>query len=181
MAKFGEITEFWSPGLTIPVFGKEYVIPLPGPKLGLWCQIIADHAPELHFAATTEEIAAALNKLEGLPELEGNLVLAQRVLGTVHAEMVADDVPHHYVKACADTAFIWIILGEDKAREFYEAGGRFPERAARENRATRRAAAGRTSTAAVPETLTAASTSGTTSRTRSSRKGQAKGSRGATS
>lgn len=185
-ARFGELDEFFSPGLTLTVRRHEYVLPLPSGELGLWCRRIAQVAGEVSDASTDEELRAASERarerVDTLPPLPGadKLSFEQIMLGVdLHAQMLADGVEDPYIEFCARTAYIWIVSGEASAERYWTSGGR-PEALGPGNRAQRRAAArtGGTSTAAAEGTPSAASSSGTTTRRRSSRAGRGRGSRG---
>jgi hypothetical protein len=179
---FGDLDEFFDPGLTLTVRGKEYVLPLPSAELGLWCRRIAQSAGEVTSASTDEELAEASarahDRAAELPPLPGGdrLSFEQLLLGPVHAQMMDDEVPDPYIQFCAQTAYIWIIGGEDNAARYWTSGGR-PEARGPGNRAQRRAAQ-RTSTGAATETSSRASTSGTSSPRSSSGSGRARRSRG---
>lgn len=164
--KLTDLDEYFSPGLTLTVLGREYTVPLPSAELGLWCRRVAQAAGELHSASTEEEMQAAVERVNALPELPGDLTLPERVLGEVHDQMVKDQVPDPYIQFCGQTAYIWIIAGEEAAERYWTSGGR-PEAwsPAPANRAERRARAraGKTSTGAAAATQKRASTSGTTS------------------
>jgi hypothetical protein len=156
--KLGALGEFFSPGLTLTVPGadgteRDYVVPLVSAELGLWCRL------------------TAAGEREQLPELpDGDMTLTQRVLGSAYDQMRADGVADVHIEFCSETAYIWIISGEEAAELYWKSGGD-PERLARGNRADRRAAAkaGGTSTAGDGETKPPASTSGTRSRRKSRR------------
>jgi hypothetical protein len=45
------------------------------------------------------------------------------VLGTAHAEMVADDVGWPTLKHCAVTAMVWIVQNKDAAERYWNSGG----------------------------------------------------------
>lgn len=162
--KFGDLDEYWSPGLTLTVCGREYVLPLPSGELGLWCRRVAAVAGEVNAASTEQEIAAAVAAVEEIPELPGRLTLHERVLGNVYQMMLRDEVPDPYIQFCGQTGYIWIIGGEEAAERYWTSGGR-PEAMRPANRQTRRAQtrAGKTSTAAAAGTRSRASTSGTKS------------------
>lgn len=181
-AKFGDLDDYWSPGLTLTVRGKEYTLPLPSAELGLWCRRVAAVAGEVNAAAGTEEIQAAVQAVEALPELPGgrNITLQERVLGDVYQQMVGDAVPDPYIQFCGATAYLWIIAGEDAAQRYWTSGGR-PEAPGPANRAERRATGQKTRTAGAAATPSPASTSGTTTRRRSGGSGTRSGSRGRTS
>lgn len=174
--KLGDIGRYFDPGLTLTVLGKEYTLPLPSAELGLWCRLVAQVAGDVNAASTEDDVQASIARIEALPDLPGgkDVSLPQRVLGDVYEQLVADGVPDPYIQFCGQTAYVWILAGVDKAAEFWTSGGR-PEALSPANRETRRArSSGRTSTAAVPETLTAASGSGTRSRKTSSGNAPAK-------
>lgn len=161
-ATLRDLDEYFSPGLTLTVRGKEYVVPLPNAELGLWCQRVAQAAGAVNTASSQQEIQAAVERVNALPELDGDLTLAQRVLGHTYDQMVTDQLPYPYIEHCGQAAYVWIIAGEDAAEQWWQAGGR-PEALRPGNRAQRRAAGG-TATAAAPGTRSRASTSGTKSR-----------------
>ena len=161
--KLGDLDEYFSPGLTLTVRGKEYIVPLASAELGLWCRAVATATGEISAASTEAEIRTAVGRVESLPKLDRELTLAQRMLGATYDEMTADDVPDLYIEFCAATAYIWIIAGEDQAAAYWQAGGR-PEARSPANRASRRAAStGARGTAAAGATPSRASTSGTRS------------------
>lgn len=187
MARFSDLDEFFSPGLTLTVLGKEYTLPLPSAELGLWCRRLAETAGDIHGASTDEDMQAAVSRanarVEALPRLSGDLSFEERLLGPAYAEMSANGVPDPYVQFCGQTAYVWIVAGEEAAERYWTSGGR-PEAWRPTNRQDRRAQrTGRSSTAEAAETLTAGSTSGTRSRTTSSRRrsGRGRGSTGRTS
>ena len=183
MAKFGDLDEYFDPGLVLTVRGKEYTLPLPSAELGLWCRRIAQTAGEVSDATTDQELQEAGERgharAAALPPLPGDLTFEERMLGAAYTAMVTDAVPDPYIHFCAQTAYIWIIGGEDAAERYWTCGGR-PERLARTNRADRRNAQ-KTNTAAAPAMTPPASTSGMSSRPRSRRRGGAARSRGSSS
>ncbi|RGC68420.1 hypothetical protein C5N14_13620 [Micromonospora sp. MW-13] len=177
-AKLGDLDEYWSPGLTLTVRGREYVVPLASAELGLWCRRLAQITGDVHTASTEEEMRAAVERIEALPELPGgpDLSLPERVLGPVYQQMADAGVEDPYIQFCGQTGYIWIIGGEEAAERFWKSGGR-PEALSPANRQERRAA-GRSSTGAAGATRTPASTSGTRSPTTSGGSGRARRSRG---
>ena len=183
--KLHDLDEYFKPGLTLTVRGKEYTVPLPSAELGLWCRRVAAAAGELHAASTEQEIQAVIDHINSLPELPGGrgATLPERVLGDAYQQMVADGVPDPYIQFCAQTAYVWIIGGEEAAARYWTSGGRPEAWSPTLNRAQRRATAraGGTSTGAAAATRSRASTSGTTSRTRSHGSRRPSRSRGRTS
>lgn len=189
MARFPDLDEFFSPGLTLTVLGKEYTLPLPSAELGLWCRRLAEVSGEIHAATTDDDMQAAVARanarVESLPRLTGDMSFEERLLGPAYAEMSSNAVPDPYVQFCAQTAYVWVVAGEDAAERYWTSGGR-PEAWRPANRQERRAQqTGRTSTAEAGATPTPGSTSGTRSRTTSSKRrngrGKGNGSHGRTS
>ncbi|MEU4777465.1 hypothetical protein [Micromonospora sp. NPDC023633] len=176
--KLADLDEYWSPGLTLTVKGREYTVPLASAELGLWCRRIAQITGDVHAASTEQEMQGVVARIDALPQLPGgdDVSLPERVLGPVYQQMVADRLPDAYIQFCGQAAYIWIIGGEEAAERYWTSGGR-PEAWGPTNRAGRRAA-GRTSTDAGNGTRTPASTSGTRSPTTSGGSGRARRSRG---
>ncbi|RLK13328.1 hypothetical protein DER29_4346 [Micromonospora sp. M71_S20] len=178
--KFGDLDEYWSPGLTLTVKGKEYTVPLASAELGLWCRRIAQITGDVHGASTEADMQAAVERIDALPELPGggDVSLPERVLGPVYQQMAADGVEDPYIQFSGQTAYLWIIGGEEAAERFWTSGGH-PEALGPTNRKERRAAAaGQTSTGGANGTRTPASTSGTRSPKTSGGSGRARRSRG---
>lgn len=172
MAKFGELQERYDPGLTLTVKGAEYVLPLPSAELGLWCRALTE-SMGLAQHADADQMQAAVDRMEKLPEPPGGISFQEWLLGPVYGRMVSDGVEHHYIQFCAFAAFMWVAMGEEAAQVWWEAGGD-PEAMGPDNRAQRRAVqrAG-TRTDAATATRSPASMSGTTSpRRRGHRKGR---------
>lgn len=176
--KLGELDEYFNPGLELTVLEREYVVPLPSAELGLWCQRVAAATGAINEASSEAEVQAAVDRVEALPELDGDLTLAQRTLGETYDQMAADGVPHPYLEFCGQTAYIWIIAGEDAAKRYWTSGGHPEASRPTPNRAERRAQIGGSRTDAAESTPKPGSTSGTTSRTTSRKRGRGKGSRG---
>jgi hypothetical protein len=176
--KFGDLDEYWSPGLTLTVKGKEYTVPLASAELGLWCRRIAQITGDVHAASTEADMQAAVARIEALPELPGggDISLPERVLGPVYQQMAADGVEDPYIQFSGQAAYLWIIGGEEAAERFWTSGGH-PEALGPTNRQERRAA-GQTSTGGANGTRTPASTSGTRSPKMSGGSGRARRSRG---
>jgi hypothetical protein len=183
--ELGELSEYFSPGLTLTVLGREYVVPLPSAELGLWCRMLAQATGEIHAASTPEEIEAALRRVQDLPELPGtkDQTFAQRMLREAYEQMLAGKVPDPYIEFCARTAYIWLIADEETAERYWKSGGNPEALRPAMNRAERRAAArtGGSRTDAATETRPRASTNGTNSQRRSPRRETRNGSPGRTS
>lgn len=187
--KLTELDEYWSPGLSLVIRGREYTVPLPSAELGLWCQRIAQAAGQIDGASTEAEMRDAVDAIQNLPPLDGqDLTLAQRALGEVYDQLVADGVPYPYIEFAGQTAYVWIVGGEDAAERYWTSGGRPEALRPAGSRAQRRATAktgGKTGTAAGSATKPRASTSGTSTPRKSggsgSKRGTAKPTRGQTS
>ncbi|MGW4467468.1 DUF7426 family protein [Micromonospora sp. NPDC004704] len=164
-----DLDEYFDPGLTLTVQGRQYTVPLASGELGLWCRRMAVATGEIRGASTDEEIQAAVDRVNAIPQLPGDLTLPERVLGTAYAEMTSHGVPDAKIQYCAITAYIWIVADEETATRWWESGGR-PEAMRPANRAQRRAEQnGKHRTAVAAGTPSAGSTSGTRSRRRSGR------------
>lgn len=185
MAKLDGLGDYFSPGLELGgVPGADgtlhsYVVPLPTAELGLWCQVLAEASGRINAASSPEEMQEIIDRAEkSMPDIAVDArTMAQRILGTAYDQMMADGVPHHYIQFCGNTAYAWIVGGEEPAERYWKSGGQLGEARRPANRQEHRAA-GRTSTDAAGATNTPASTSGTRSPSRSSRNGRAKGSPG---
>ncbi|MEU8821800.1 hypothetical protein [Actinoplanes sp. NPDC048796] len=187
MAKLGSLGEYFNPGLELTVPDKDgverdYVVPLASAELGLWCQLLAEQGGRIHSASTAEEMQEVIAAIEAeLPELGVDAkTMAQRCLGTAYAEMMADGVSHLHIQYCGNTAYAWIVGGEEAAERYWRSGGQLGEAQRPANRQERRAA-GRTNTASANGTPSPASTRTTKSRSRSSGRGRGRATRGQTS
>jgi hypothetical protein len=185
VAKLSGLAEYFDPGLElcdVPGRGgikRDYVVPLASAELGLWCQMVAEVSGRVHAASSAAEIQEIVDRIEReLPDLgDSGRTMAQRTLGDTYLQMMADGVSHAHIQYCGNTAYAWIVGGEEAAERYWTSGGRPGEAHRPANRQERRAV-GRTNTAVASGTSTQASTSGTTSRTGSSRSGRARGGRG---
>lgn len=159
--RFGELNEFFDPGLEFTVQGRAYRVDPPSGKVGLWLQKLAIAAGNAREAKTDTEMAAAAERAEAvaLADPNNDLTLEQQVLGGTYDQLVADDVDHVRIKFLARTAYIWIVADEAAALRYWNSGGH-PEAEA-PNRQERRASR---STGGAASTRQRGSTSGTTSR-----------------
>ncbi|MFF4751830.1 hypothetical protein [Streptomyces sp. NPDC001270] len=128
---FQALGELLDETLSLPVNGKTYAVPPPSAATGLRVQAIMQ--------------AAAVAADGGNVNNEALADAAERdmyrdVLGTAHAEMVADGVSWPMLKHCAVTAMVWIVQDKDRAELYWNSGGD-PNRVA-PNRAARRASSG---------------------------------------
>ncbi len=157
---FGALDALFSPGIDFTLKGTKYTIEPPSAQVGLWCERVAQVAGGVRAAETEDDMAAAVARIEALPTLDdGELTMAQRVLGDLYTRLVDDGINHAWIKLIANAAFFWIVIDEDAARRYIEAGGR-PEAMA-PNRAARRQSP---ATGGAAKTRKPASSSGTRSR-----------------
>lgn len=171
-AKLGDLEGYWSPGLTLTIRGREYVVPLASAELGLWCRHMAQLTGDISSASTEDELRSVMQRVEDLPETQAAVSLAERVLGDTYAAMVSDGVEDPYIQFAGQTAYVWIVGGEGAAERFWTSGGRpeslRPVPANRgERRAQQRGQGGQKSTDAASGTRSRGSTSGTKSRAKS--------------
>jgi hypothetical protein len=187
MPTFSDLDEYFDPGLTLTVRGKEYTLPLASAELGLWCRYVAQIAGEASSASTDEELEAVAERVaahkDALPPLPGgeHLSFEERMLGPAYQEMVADKVEDPYVVMCATTAYFWVAAGEDAAARYWTSGGHPEKAAGPNNRAERRAQNSKSATAAASATPRPGSSSGTSSRQRSRRSDRGRRTPGQTS
>ena len=145
---FKELGDLLDEGLSLPIKGKTYRVPPPSARTGLMVQGIMQAAAVAADGGTPDRAL-----LEDAAERD----MYADVLGTAHAEMVADGVDWPTLKHCAITAMVWIVQDKDAAERYWNSGGD-PNRAA-PNRAARRASSGTASS-----TRSRGSTSSTTRR-----------------
>jgi hypothetical protein len=141
---FQQLGELLDETLALPVKGKTYTVPPPSAATGLRVQAIMQAAAVSADGGQVDEAV-----LKDAAERD----MYVDVLGTAHAEMVADDVPWPTLKHCAITAMVWIVQNKDAAERYWNAGGD-PSRLA-PNRKARR------SSDAAKSTPSRGSTSGT--------------------
>ncbi|XVU25811.1 DUF7426 family protein [Actinoplanes sp. CA-054009] len=168
---FSELDDFLSPGLVLTVRGKEYTVPLASGELGLWCRRTAELAGQVHAASTADEVDAAVQAAKALPAAPGEkgLTMHERTLGTAYQLLLDDEVPDPYIQFCGETAYVWIVAGEEQAARYWTSGGRSGEGRGPGNRAARRSAQ-KTGGAAANATPSPGSTSGTKPRRRNGRR-----------
>jgi hypothetical protein len=111
---FQALGELLDEGLSLPVNGKTYRVPPPSAATGLRVQAIMQAAA---VAADGGQIDEAV--LKDAAERD----MYRDVLGTAHAEMVADDVAWPTLKHSAVTAMVWIVQSKDAAERYWNSGG----------------------------------------------------------
>jgi hypothetical protein len=111
---FQALGELLDEGLSLPVNDKTYRVPPPSAATGLRVQAIMQAAA---VAADGGQIDEAV--LKDAAERD----MYRDVLGTAHAEMVADDVAWPTLKHCAVTAMVWIVQNKDAAERYWNSGG----------------------------------------------------------
>ncbi|MFJ3867911.1 DUF7426 family protein [Streptomyces nigra] len=145
---FKALGELLDESLTLPVKDKTYTVPPPSAATGLRVHAIMQAAAVAADGGAVDEAV-----LKDAAERD----MYRDVLGTAHAEMVADGVAWPMLKHCAVTAMVWIVQNKDAAERYWNSGGD-PSRLA-PNRKARRS-----SSAAAKSTQSRGSTSSTTTR-----------------
>lgn len=158
MTAFKDLNEFYSPGLILPIGGVQYTIKPPSAVYGLWLQQMVVTGAMIEQAS--DDADRIIEQVETLgPPPDGKSV-PEIILGDAYQQMQDNGVDLMRIKHCANTALIWITMGEDAAVRYWPtAGAKHPGKAP--NRAGRRQTS--KSTAAAKKTRKAASTSGTSS------------------
>ncbi|GAA1026818.1 hypothetical protein GCM10009557_05850 [Virgisporangium ochraceum] len=177
---FGALDDLLDAGLEFTLKGKKYVIKPVDGLTGLWAQRMAEVAGAVREAETDEQRADAVAKIDALPKLDGDLTVAERMLGPLHAELITDGIHHEAIKILAKAAYIWVLVDADAAQRYLQAGGR-PESAAPNRAARRTASRPSRSTGGATTTKKPATTSGTRSRKAAPTKASARKSTGRTS
>lgn len=161
--------------LELPIMGKTYRIPAVSAELGVKLVLLNEQAAEvLRIMDANQEAAEAAEKAgkpapepEPFPdyEIEENPSTPEALLGDVYDEMVADGVPYRAIRLASETAQFDFLYGREAAEAFWNSEG--------DPKAVARALPGSNSfsTSGGAETTTQkrASTSGTKSRTKTSR------------
>ena len=111
---FQELGNLLDDSLVLPIKGKTYKVPAPSAATGLRVQAI------MQAAATAADGGQA--DREVLADAAERDMYAD-VLGTAHAEMVADGVEWPMLKHAAVTAMVWIIQSKDRAEAYWNTGG----------------------------------------------------------
>lgn len=142
--------------LELPIDGKTYRIPEPDAEVGLRLQAVVS----LGVSAVSKQDPRARDL--ALLNDDQELDLYRDALGTAYDEMRADGLDWPRFRLAGMTAVLYWGASEDAAEAFWEARGKAPEPANREERRT--ASKRSRSTAAATTTRKRASTSGTTSR-----------------
>jgi hypothetical protein len=128
---FKALGELLDERLALPINGKTYIVPPPSASTGLRVQAIMQAAATAADGGKVDETLLA-------DAAERDMYAD--VLGTAHAEMVADDVDWPTLKHSAVTAMVWIVQNRDAAERYWNSGGD-PSRLA-PNRKARRSSSG---------------------------------------
>lgn len=128
---FKQLGEVLDETLSLPIGDKVYRVPPPSASTGLRVQAIMQ-------AAAVAADGGAVDEAVLRDAAERDMYVD--VLGTAHAEMVADDVAWPTLKHCAITAMVWIVQNKDAAERYWNSGGD-PSRLA-PNRKARRSSSG---------------------------------------
>lgn len=147
--------------------GKIYYIPEPDEELGLWCTALLAAGVAVNLGQEITESMPAL-QLDDADEH----ALYRRILGPVWEELGADGYGFATRRHFAQTAFFWIGIGEEAAKQHWNAGGDPKESAPRAARRhpTPAPTASTPSTGAASTTPGQGSTNGTTRRRRPRRR-----------
>ncbi|MFE7116665.1 hypothetical protein ACFU99_14750 [Streptomyces sp. NPDC057654] len=152
---FEALDELLDDSLALPIGDTTYTVPAPSAAVGLRTQAIINAAAVAADGGRVDE-----QVLSDAAERD----LYAEVLGSAHAEMVADGVSWPALKHSAITAMVWIAQDKAAAEKFWNAAGD-PSRLA-PNREARRARPG-----AAKSTPSRGSTSGTSTRPAPARQG----------
>jgi hypothetical protein len=128
---FKALGELLDETLTLPVGDKTYTVPAPSAATGLRVQAIMQAAATAADGGKVDEAILA-------DAAERDMYAD--VLGTAHAEMVADNVAWPTLKHCAVTAMVWIVQNKDAAERYWNSGGD-PSRLAPNRKARRSSSA----------------------------------------
>lgn len=162
--EFKDLDDFFDSSLRLPVGGKVYVIASPDHKVGLYVQRIVE------AVAIIEDGGMPTGEAPKLVLDDGEEVdLYESILGPTFQQMKDDGVPWAKQKMVANTAFIWVAMGDEAAKAFWESGGD-PKAASRMGNRSQRRATGSTRTGAASTTRKPASTSGTKRPSRSTKR-----------
>jgi hypothetical protein len=117
--EFKSLNEVFDGRLALPgKNGKTYHIPEPDQELGLWCTAMMAAG---WAASMGEELPDKAPPLQ--LDDDDETALYRRLLGPVWNELRADGYGFATQKLFAQTALIWIGLGEEQAAIHWNAGG----------------------------------------------------------
>lgn len=116
---FKDLDDFFDSSLRLPIRGKTYVVPSPDAKTGLWVQEALTVAAQAKAGQDVDPNTLAALELDDDEEKD----LFKRILGTAHAEMVADNLPWEWIKHAGTTALIWAAGNTEAAERFWNSGG----------------------------------------------------------
>lgn len=156
---FEELDDFLDDSLTLPINGRDYVIPAVPGKDGLWAQRVLEEVER-----AKKDGDADAGRLDDGDER----LLYQRMLGPVFDEMLDDGVTWQRISHAAMTVFFWTTSSRETAEKYWKSGGD-PERL-RSAGSTPRQGSRRASAAAGSTTRSPGSTSGTKAAKTSARK-----------
>ena len=110
---FEDLAAYVRPGITLPWAGRDYYVPPPNARDGLWLQALMDGTTS---AVLTRKLGAAnaavLND-------EQERTIYQLALGPAFDEMEANGVPWPIIKHAGITAWIAWTRGEDAAEKHW--------------------------------------------------------------
>ncbi|MEU9141711.1 hypothetical protein AB0D33_38225 [Streptomyces sp. NPDC048404] len=128
---FQQLGELLDGTLALPVGDTTYTVPAPSAATGLRVQAIMQAAATAADGGKVDEAILA-------DAAERDMYAD--VLGTAHAEMVANGVSWPQLKHAAVTAMVWIVQSKDAAERYWNSGGD-PSRLAPNRKARRNSSA----------------------------------------
>lgn len=120
--QFDAVTEYLdNDGISLPIGGKDYIIPPPDALLGLEVTQImtlvvdATNGININDDPRIKEILDANEQADASYE--------RRILGPALDEMLADKVPWPMVQLAFQTTMVWIAQGAESAARYWASGG----------------------------------------------------------
>lgn len=153
MSELEELGTFLEPILAIPYKGKQYKFEPVDAETGAGLMRLVAGGVSV---AQTGEASPEFIELVSDADEKG---FYETVLGSTHAELVADGVSFHALKHIGNTVLFWHIKDFDAASEYFLAGGKAPKAKAKAPQDRKPPTATRTSTAAARTTKKPASAS----------------------
>lgn len=127
--------------ITVEVDGRDFTIPSPNARDGLWLSRLANLG--MKVAGDAEPTAEDVERLQLDDQAERELY--EVVLGSAFEELVEADVPWVKIQRLGRWAFIYFAMGPEQAEQA-RASGALTGEAPRPNRAQKRAAMSSSST-----------------------------------
>ncbi|WP_181034118.1 hypothetical protein [Arthrobacter sp. GMC3] len=156
---FKDLRETLDSTLSLPIGGKEYVIPPINAEVGLRMQDIMNVAAKAAQAKKDGKEYVMTERDEELLSDDEEISIYRDAIGEAWDEMTEDGVTWEEMKLCALTAIFHATQGPEFAEEYFNSGGKVQA----PNREARRMAT-RTRTAAATTTKNPASRTTTSTR-----------------